>query len=75
MMIDTALRAICCCRCPPGSAKHDKRVFGLVKDFGTSQSPKIDSAFDNLFVPRPSRSPALRDNLTNSLPLRNQLPR
>ncbi|MBL3590252.1 MAG: hypothetical protein JMN24_10725, partial [gamma proteobacterium endosymbiont of Lamellibrachia anaximandri] len=25
--------------------------------------PKIDSAFDSLFVPRPSRSLALRDNL------------
>ncbi|RLJ20694.1 hypothetical protein DJ031_05410 [bacterium endosymbiont of Escarpia laminata] len=36
--------------------------------------PKIDSAFDNLFVPRPSRSLALRDNLASSLPLRCQLP-
>ncbi|MBL3589728.1 MAG: hypothetical protein JMN24_08035, partial [gamma proteobacterium endosymbiont of Lamellibrachia anaximandri] len=27
--------------------------------------PKIDSAFDSLFVPRPSRSLALRDNLAS----------
>ncbi len=36
--------------------------------------PKIDSAFDSLFVPRPSRSLALRDNLASSFPLRCQLP-
>ncbi|MBL3591540.1 MAG: hypothetical protein JMN24_17405, partial [gamma proteobacterium endosymbiont of Lamellibrachia anaximandri] len=36
--------------------------------------PKIDSAFESLFVPRPSRSLALRDNLASSLPLRCQLP-
>ncbi|MCU7881533.1 MAG: transposase, partial [Candidatus Thiodiazotropha sp. (ex Lucinoma aequizonata)] len=28
-----------------------KRVFDLVKDFGTSQSSKIDSIFDSLFCP------------------------
>ena len=43
--------------------------------FWDVQVPKIDSAFNNLFVPRPSRSLALRDNLASSLPLRSQLPR
>ncbi|MCU7880456.1 MAG: hypothetical protein KZQ60_07925 [Candidatus Thiodiazotropha sp. (ex Lucinoma aequizonata)] len=28
-----------------------KRVFDLLKDFGTSQSTKIDSIFDSLFCP------------------------
>ncbi|MET0089711.1 MAG: hypothetical protein ABW068_06770, partial [Candidatus Thiodiazotropha sp.] len=34
---------------------HDKRLFDLMKDFGTSKSTKIDSIFDSLLVPRPSR--------------------
>ncbi|MET0049521.1 MAG: hypothetical protein ABW095_00390, partial [Candidatus Thiodiazotropha sp.] len=28
-----------------------KRVFDLMKDFGTSKSTKIDSIFDSLLVP------------------------
>ncbi|WP_294052076.1 hypothetical protein [Thiolapillus sp.] len=32
-------------------------------DFGTSQSPKIDSAFDNLLVPQPSWSPSTTQQL------------
>ena len=97
-----------------------KRVFGLVIDFGTSQSPKstrplitcrvpsdhipkrsyplfrtrqilqaclrprdifwdipvpkIDSAFDNLFVPQPSWSPSTTQQLPSSLLLRTCLP-
>jgi hypothetical protein len=43
--------------------------------FWDVQVPKINSAFDSLFVPRPSRSLTLRDNLASSLPLRRQLPR
>ena len=39
--------------------------------FWDIQVPKIDSAFDNLFVPRPPRSLALRDNIASSLPLRS----
>ncbi|MET0051898.1 MAG: oxygen-dependent coproporphyrinogen oxidase, partial [Candidatus Thiodiazotropha sp.] len=31
---------------------YDKRVFDLMKDFGTSKSTKIDSIFDSLLVPR-----------------------
>ncbi|MCU7902391.1 MAG: transposase, partial [Candidatus Thiodiazotropha sp. (ex Lucinoma aequizonata)] len=31
--------------------RGDKRVFDLVKDFGTSQSTKIDSIFDSLLCP------------------------
>ncbi|WP_419638436.1 hypothetical protein, partial [Thiolapillus sp.] len=46
-----------CTSCPA------KRVFGLVIDFGTSQSPKIDSAFDNLLVPQPSWSPSTTQQL------------
>ncbi|MCU7913861.1 MAG: hypothetical protein KZQ63_19060 [Candidatus Thiodiazotropha sp. (ex Lucinoma aequizonata)] len=34
---------------PPFS--NDKRVFDLVKDFGTSQSTKIDSIFNSLLCP------------------------
>ncbi|MCU7895334.1 MAG: recombinase family protein, partial [Candidatus Thiodiazotropha sp. (ex Lucinoma aequizonata)] len=32
-------------------SKDNKRVFDLVKDFGTSQSTKIDSIFDSLLCP------------------------
>ncbi|MET0091555.1 MAG: hypothetical protein ABW068_16325, partial [Candidatus Thiodiazotropha sp.] len=54
--------------CPPSrtdAKRHDdrpdasthrrsrpKRVFDLMKDFGTSKSTKIDSIFDSLLVPR-----------------------
>ncbi|MCU7900018.1 MAG: hypothetical protein KZQ61_16730 [Candidatus Thiodiazotropha sp. (ex Lucinoma aequizonata)] len=33
------------------STEKNKRVFDLVKDFGTSQSTKIDSIFDSLLCP------------------------
>jgi IS5 family transposase len=33
--------------------KENKRVFDLMKDFGTSKSTKIDSIFDSLLLPRP----------------------
>ncbi|MET0089045.1 MAG: hypothetical protein ABW068_03325 [Candidatus Thiodiazotropha sp.] len=56
-----------------GSVYH-KRVFDLMKDFGTSKSTKIDSIFDSLLVPRPSRSLTLRDDFASSSPLRCQLP-
>ena len=36
--------------------------------------PKIDSAFDNLFVPQPSWSPSIRNNSASSLLLRTWLP-
>ncbi|MET0090072.1 MAG: hypothetical protein ABW068_08650 [Candidatus Thiodiazotropha sp.] len=45
-----------------------------MKDFGTSKSTKIDSIFDSLLVPRPSRSLTLRDDFASSSPLRCQLP-
>ncbi|MCU7900532.1 MAG: helix-turn-helix domain-containing protein [Candidatus Thiodiazotropha sp. (ex Lucinoma aequizonata)] len=31
--------------------RNSKRLFDLVKDFGTSQSTKIDSIFDSLLSP------------------------
>ncbi|MCU7881915.1 MAG: hypothetical protein KZQ66_13955 [Candidatus Thiodiazotropha sp. (ex Lucinoma aequizonata)] len=31
--------------------KNDKHIFDLAKDFGTSQSTKIDSIFDSLLCP------------------------
>ncbi|MET0091439.1 MAG: hypothetical protein ABW068_15715, partial [Candidatus Thiodiazotropha sp.] len=40
--------------CAAGSGQNpcgDKRVFDLMKDFGTSKSTKIDSIFDSLLVP------------------------
>jgi hypothetical protein len=38
----------------------------LMKDFVTSQSPKSTRLRDNLLVPRPSRSPALRHSIASS---------
>ncbi|MCU7894795.1 MAG: hypothetical protein KZQ62_07535 [Candidatus Thiodiazotropha sp. (ex Lucinoma aequizonata)] len=35
----------------PHNMTHNKRVFDLVKDFGTSQSTKINSIFDSLLCP------------------------
>ncbi|MET0052297.1 MAG: TRAP transporter substrate-binding protein DctP, partial [Candidatus Thiodiazotropha sp.] len=35
----------------PVETTEDKRVFDLMKDFGTSKSTKIDSIFDSLLVP------------------------
>ncbi|MET0091750.1 MAG: hypothetical protein ABW068_17345, partial [Candidatus Thiodiazotropha sp.] len=32
-------------------SSRNKRVFDLMKDFGTSKSTKIDSIFDSLLVP------------------------
>jgi hypothetical protein len=39
----------------------------FVKDFGTSESPKSTHQRDNLLLPRPSRSPALRHSIEHSL--------
>ncbi|MET0051439.1 MAG: hypothetical protein ABW095_10220, partial [Candidatus Thiodiazotropha sp.] len=39
-------------RTPNNTPNTDKRVFDLMKDFGTSKSTKIDSIFDSLLVPR-----------------------
>ncbi|MCU7896922.1 MAG: hypothetical protein KZQ62_20100 [Candidatus Thiodiazotropha sp. (ex Lucinoma aequizonata)] len=36
---------------PEDDMRVSKRVFDLVKDFGTSQSTKIDSIFDSLLCP------------------------
>ncbi|MET0090468.1 MAG: hypothetical protein ABW068_10695 [Candidatus Thiodiazotropha sp.] len=45
-----------------------------MKDFGTSKSTKIDSIFDRLLLPRPSRSLTSRDHIASSSPLRGQSP-
>ncbi|MCU7896026.1 MAG: hypothetical protein KZQ62_14700, partial [Candidatus Thiodiazotropha sp. (ex Lucinoma aequizonata)] len=49
-----AQRALCSGidhQCARTSWTRHKRVFDLVKDFGTSQSTKIDSIFESLFCP------------------------
>ena len=51
-----------------------ERVFGLVIDFGTSQSPKSTRPLTTYLCPsRPGR-PALRNNFASSLLLRTCLP-
>ncbi len=52
----------------------DKRVFGLVKDFGTSQSPKSTRPLTTYWCPSRPGHPALRNNFASSLLLRTWLP-
>ncbi|WP_419596539.1 hypothetical protein, partial [Thiolapillus sp.] len=60
-----------------GDAKipaYDKRVFGLVKDFGTSQSPKSTRPLTTYLCPSRPGHQALRNNFASSLLLRTWLP-
>ncbi|WP_419640442.1 reverse transcriptase domain-containing protein, partial [Thiolapillus sp.] len=52
----------------------DKRVFGLVIDFGTSQSPKSTRPLTTYLCPSRPGHPALRNNFASSLLLRTWLP-
>ncbi len=51
-----------------------KRVFGLVIDFGTSQSPKSTRPLTTYWCPSRPGHPALRNNFASSLLLRTWLP-
>ncbi len=51
-----------------------KRVFGLVIDFGTSQSPKSIRPLTTYLCPSRPSHPALRNNFASSLLLRTWLP-
>ena len=51
-----------------------KRVFGLVIDFGTSQSPKSTRPLTTYLCPSRPGHPALRNNFASSLLLRTWLP-
>ena len=52
----------------------NKRVFGLVIDFGTSQSPKSTRPLTTYWCPSRPGHPALRNNFASSLLLRTWLP-
>ena len=52
----------------------NKRVFGLVIDFGTSQSPKSTRPLTTYWCPSRPGHQALRNNLASSLLLRTWLP-
>ncbi len=52
----------------------DKRVFGLVIDFGTSQSPKSTRPLTTYWCPSRPGHQALRNNFASSLLLRTWLP-
>ncbi len=52
----------------------DKRVFGLVIDFGTSQSPKSTRPLTTYWCPSRPGHQALRNNFASSLLLRTCLP-
>ncbi|WP_419605091.1 transposase, partial [Thiolapillus sp.] len=54
--------------------KKNKRVFGLVIDFGTSQSPKSTRPLTTYSCPSRPGHPALRNNFASSLLLRTCLP-
>ena len=54
--------------------QKDKRVFGLVIDFGTSQSPKSTRPLTTYWCPSRPGHPALRNNFVSSLLLRTWLP-
>ncbi|WP_419607111.1 hypothetical protein, partial [Thiolapillus sp.] len=51
-----------------------KRVFGLVIDFGTSQSPKSTRPLTTYWCPSSPGHQALRNNFASSLLLRTWLP-
>ncbi|WP_294105886.1 hypothetical protein [Thiolapillus sp.] len=51
-----------------------KRVFGLVIDFGTSQSPKSTQPLTTYLCPSRPGHQALRNKLASSLLLRTWLP-
>ncbi len=55
-------------------AKLYKRVFGLVIDFGTSQSPKSTRPLTTYWCPSRPGHQALRNNFASSLLLRTWLP-
>ncbi len=52
----------------------DKSVFGLVIDFGTSQSPKSTRPLTTYWCPSRPGHQALRNNFASSLLLRTWLP-
>ncbi|WP_419623989.1 hypothetical protein, partial [Thiolapillus sp.] len=52
----------------------NKRVFGLVIDFGTSQSPKSTRPLTTYLCPSRPGHQALRNNFASSLLLRTWLP-
>ncbi len=54
--------------------KFIKRVFGLVIDFGTSQSPKSTRPLTTYWCPSRPGHQALRNNFASSLLLRTWLP-
>ncbi|WP_419626451.1 IS66 family transposase, partial [Thiolapillus sp.] len=54
--------------------KKGKRVFGLVIDFGTSQSPKSTRPLTTHWCPSRPGHQALRNNFASSLLLRTWLP-
>ncbi len=58
----------------PRSPILNKRVFGLVIDFGTSQSPKSTRPLTTYLCPSPPGHQALRNNFASSLLLRTCLP-
>ncbi|WP_419615196.1 MazG nucleotide pyrophosphohydrolase domain-containing protein, partial [Thiolapillus sp.] len=53
---------------------ENKRVFGLVIDFGTSQSPKSTRPLTTYWCPSRPGHQALRNNFASSLLLRTWLP-
>ncbi|WP_419594607.1 hypothetical protein, partial [Thiolapillus sp.] len=55
-------------------SEDDKRVFGLVIDFGTSQSPKSTRPLTTYWCPSRPGHQALRNNFASSLLLRTWLP-
>ncbi|WP_419628572.1 hypothetical protein [Thiolapillus sp.] len=56
------------------AVREDKRVFGLVIDFGTSQSPKSTRPLTTYLCPSRPGHQALRNNFASSLLLRTWLP-
>ncbi len=66
----------CCPTCGEVSPGYDsrKRVFGLVIDFGTSQSPKSTRPLTTYWCPSRPGHQALRNNFASSLLLRTWLP-
>ena len=67
-------KLVCICTNPCSSSMTSKRVFGLVIDFGTSQSPKSTRPLTTYLCPSRPGYPALRNNFASSLLLRTWLP-
>ncbi len=74
ILTDRDIRTRCVAPGLPLDTPVDKRVFDLVKDFGTSESPKSTRSSTTHWCPGRPGHPAFRHNIASSLRLHTGLP-